>query len=310
MYYINLPITTIPMTNGAGGAYNLTTHHGPGNLRTMTAAKVLTQIVNPCLQQGPITLKNADFNLAAANVDTTKHRDLLNSKILQLGFKQICAAMFRQLCPSYSDQPHAVIEHIRQSAPGTDSQLIVATIHEYFQCLQNASRPFAAHKTLPIDLCGRFIIGLDCRLIPSFCRLYPNHADVHDLSSAVQSAKLPIILAAAQLAKDEVHQLQDITQSVTGSQGFYIQVPAGVPTIHTPSYVIPTYPSQAERTLDKYEAPLAPLKGPPATPYIQTGCFGCKGPHPWMTGGKIVCPHDNDLRAKATANKEYAAYKT
>jgi hypothetical protein len=82
MYYIELLITTIPLTNGAGGAYNLTTYHGPGDLRTMTAAKVLTQIVDPCLQQGPITLKNANFNLATANVDTTKHRDLLNSKIL------------------------------------------------------------------------------------------------------------------------------------------------------------------------------------------------------------------------------------
>jgi hypothetical protein len=29
-----------------------------------------------------------------------------------------------------------------------------------------------------------------------------------------------------------------------------------------------------------------------------------------MTGGKIVCPHGNDPRVKATANKEYAAYKT
>jgi len=71
---------------------------------------------------GPITLENADFNLAAANIDTTKHRDLLNSKILQLGLKQICAAMFKQLCPIYSDQPHVVIEHIHDLAPGPNGQ--------------------------------------------------------------------------------------------------------------------------------------------------------------------------------------------
>ncbi len=307
MYYIELPITSVPMVNGHGVAYNLSTYHGPADLRTMTAANVLAQIVDPCLQMGPTTLKNADFNLAAANIDTTKHCDLLNSKILQLGFKQICTAMFKQLCPSYSDQPHAVIEHIHQSAPGPDGQLIVATVHEYFQCLQNASRPFDACKTLPINLCSRFIIGLDRGLIPSFRRLYPNHADVHDLSSAVQCAKLPIIFAAAQLAKDEVHQLQDITRSVNGGQGFHIQVIAGIPTIKTPSYIIPTYPSQAKRTLVKYEAP---PKEPPTNLYIHTGCFGCKGPHPWMTGGKIVCPHGNDPRVKAIADKEYAAYKT
>jgi hypothetical protein len=140
MYCIELPITSAPMVNGAGG---------PAHLRTMTAADVLTQIVDPCLQMGPVTLENAGFNLAAANIYTTKHRDLLNSKILQLGFKQICAAMFKQLCPSYSDQPHVVIEHIRQSAPGPDGQLFVATVHKYFQCLQNAYRPSATRKTLP-----------------------------------------------------------------------------------------------------------------------------------------------------------------
>jgi len=120
MYYIELPITSAPMTNGpgAGVAYNLSTYHGPADLRTMTAAKVLDQILNPCLQMGPITIENAKFNLAAPNINTTKkHCDLLNSKILRLGFKQICAAMFKQLCPSYSNQPHAVIEHICQSAP-------------------------------------------------------------------------------------------------------------------------------------------------------------------------------------------------
>ena len=255
---------------------------------------------------GPITLENANFNLAAANIDTTKHRDLLNSKILQLGFKQICAAIFKQPCPSYSDQPHAVIEHIRQSASGPDGQLIVVTVHEYFQRLQNASRPFAARKTLPIDLCGRFIIGLDRHLIPSFRRLYPNHANVHDLSSTAQRAKLPIIIAAAQLAEDEVHQLQDIARSVTGGQGFHIQVPPGVSTISTPPYIIPAYPSQAKRTLVKYKAP---AKEPPTNPCIQTGCFGCKGPHPWMAGGKVICPHGNDPRVRANTDKEYTAYK-
>jgi hypothetical protein len=132
-------------------AYNLSTYHGPADIRTMTAAEVLTEIVDPCLQMGPITLENADFNLAKANIDTSKHRDLRNSKTLQLGFKQICATMFKQLCPSYSNQPHAVIDHIRQSAPGPDGQLIAVTVHEYFQRLQNASRPFAARKTLPIN---------------------------------------------------------------------------------------------------------------------------------------------------------------
>jgi hypothetical protein len=101
MYYIELPNTIAPIINENGIAYNLSTYHGPADIHTMTATEVLAKIVDPCLQMGPITLENANFNLAAANINTSKHRDLLNSKILQLGFKQICAAMFKQLCPSY-----------------------------------------------------------------------------------------------------------------------------------------------------------------------------------------------------------------
>ncbi len=57
MYYIELPNTIAPMINGNGIAYNLSTYHGPADIRTMTAAEVLTEIVDPCLQMGPITLK-------------------------------------------------------------------------------------------------------------------------------------------------------------------------------------------------------------------------------------------------------------
>jgi len=49
MYYIELPSTSAPMINGHGIAYNLSTYHGPADLRTMTVADVLAQIVDPCL---------------------------------------------------------------------------------------------------------------------------------------------------------------------------------------------------------------------------------------------------------------------
>ena len=38
-----LPIMSMPMINGHGGAYNLSTYHGIADLRTMTAADVLAQ---------------------------------------------------------------------------------------------------------------------------------------------------------------------------------------------------------------------------------------------------------------------------
>jgi hypothetical protein len=123
----------------------------------MTAAKVLAEIVNPCLQRGPISLSRADFNLQEANTDSTTIKEQLINKILVLGYNSICASVFAILCPGYSDQPHAVLDHIRQASAGPDGQLIVVSVHEFVQCVINALRPFAVQKTLPISICNHII---------------------------------------------------------------------------------------------------------------------------------------------------------
>jgi len=119
------------------------------------------QILEPCLRDGPITLGVADFNLAEANVDAETIRDTIQAKILKLGFKQICSSIFQQLCPGYSDQPHAALEHIRQSAPGPDGQMVTESVIEYFQRMMNAAQPFATEQTYAISVCDRFIQSLD-----------------------------------------------------------------------------------------------------------------------------------------------------
>ncbi len=47
---------------------------------------------------------------------------------------------------------------------------------------------------------------------------YPQHSSAHDLSGAYQRHMLPIILAAAQAAKDECRQIQNITRKIVTSQ--------------------------------------------------------------------------------------------
>ncbi len=49
MYYIELPQTSVNMTNGAGAAYVLTSYHGPADITLMTAEQVLVNIINPRL---------------------------------------------------------------------------------------------------------------------------------------------------------------------------------------------------------------------------------------------------------------------
>ncbi len=120
MYYIELPQTLVNMTNGAGAAYVLTSYHGPADITLMTTKQVLINIINPCLQRGPISLSCANFNLQEANTDSTTVKDQLINKILVLGYDSICASVFAILCPGYSDQPHAILDHTCHVSPGPD----------------------------------------------------------------------------------------------------------------------------------------------------------------------------------------------
>jgi hypothetical protein len=221
--------------------------------------------------------------------------------------------VFAILCPGYSDQPHAVLDHIRQASPGPDGQIIVASVHEFIQRVINASRPFAAQKTLPISICDHIICNLDRRIIPSFRKLYPDHATPHNLDSAIQRKKVQEILAAAQQAEDEVHQVQEIARGIT-DQSFHYKAPLGTPTAETTAapIAVGAYPSQAEHTLAKYESK-GSFPSAAKSPYeqIPCKCFGCGAPSHCFQDkdGNITCPYGHDPLVKANAEHKYRAYQ-
>ncbi len=152
------------MTTTGGVAYNLTMWHGVADLALLTRDQVRTTVLEPSLQDGPILLSPADFNLDDANIGAVTVRKNIHPKILRLGLKQITASIFVQLCPGYSNQSHAVLKHIRQTLMGADSQPVTASIIEYYQRMMNAVHPFTMQGQFAISVCDRFIQGLDCTL--------------------------------------------------------------------------------------------------------------------------------------------------
>jgi hypothetical protein len=295
-FYIELPQTTRVMTNASGLDYNLTSWLGVADLSFLSKEDVRATIFEPCLRDGPITLGVADFNLAEANVDDKTIRKTINAMILKLGFQQICASVFQQLCPGYSNQPHVAIEHICQTAQGPDGQLVSALVIEYYQRMLNALRPFATEKTYAISVCDWFIQGLDRRLVPCFRRLYPMHSTIHNLDGAYQRQQLPIILAVAQAAEDEVKGVQDIARGLLG-QGFYTNVSDNDST---------AFNSQAEQTLARYSEGAKPLIRRDAA--RRKNCFGCGGDHSWMKDKKVVCPCASDPTVAKRAAEMYKKY--
>jgi hypothetical protein len=167
-FYLELPLTTVAMTDSHNVAYNLTTWHGVAGLTTLTSYEVCMLIIKPCLQDGWIALCPANFNLGDANIHAVTVCETIHAKILCLGFKQICASIFVQLCPGYRDQPHAMLEHIYQTSTGSDGQPVTVTVIKYYQCMLNAACPFAMQACYAISVCDPFIQGLDKTLLTSF----------------------------------------------------------------------------------------------------------------------------------------------
>jgi hypothetical protein len=185
-YYVELPQTSRAMLNGVGGGYNLVMNHGPDDLHTLTTQQVQADNLAQTLQDGPYDLQPASFNLTMARTDGTALRSEIEGKILRLAYPTICNTLFLELCPGYSNQPHAALDHIRQVHHNRDGNQVVSTVQAYFQQLMNALRPFSSQREFPISVCQKFQDGLDPRLITGFCRFFSNHSVVQSLSSTHQ----------------------------------------------------------------------------------------------------------------------------
>jgi hypothetical protein len=146
-FYLKLLQMTVAMTNGNNVIYYLTLCHGVSVLLMLTSKEVCTLILALCLQDGPIALCPANFNLGDANIDAITIHKTIHAKILCLRFKQICATIITQLCPGYSDQPHVVLKHIFQMSTGPDGKPVTPTVIEYYQHMLNAMHQFAMQIT-------------------------------------------------------------------------------------------------------------------------------------------------------------------
>jgi hypothetical protein len=105
------------------------------------------------------------------------------------------------------------------------------------------------------------------------------------------------------LAEDEVQSIATIARSSVRGQAF--------------TYSANVYPSQAESTLSHYSSG---YKSDGLSGYRTDNtngsqglgkldcCFGCKGVHPWMKDGVIVCLNRNQSGVCAIAEAAYMAW--
>jgi hypothetical protein len=158
-YYIKLPLTLRALVNENGVQYSITTFIGPSDLRTLSPQEVQAQILNLTIQGDPLDLLPPSFNVRSARTDSIALQMEINQKILCLALPTICNTLFTGLCPGYSSQPHAVLEHIRQVHTDAAGNQVASTVKAYFQQLMSAPRPFSSQWSFLVTICQQFMDG-------------------------------------------------------------------------------------------------------------------------------------------------------
>jgi hypothetical protein len=152
-FYIELPQSSCNMLNGNAQNYSLTSWLGAADLRTISATDFTRNVLAHTLQDGPIDLLCPNFNLTSAKTDSTNIEAEISLKIIRLATPLVLDSLFGQLCPGYSKEPHAALDHVRQTYNDTNRNKVFSSVFDYYTQILAALQPFIDMETLPISVC-------------------------------------------------------------------------------------------------------------------------------------------------------------
>jgi hypothetical protein len=177
------------MTNGHASPYRLTTYLGPDDIRTMPPDVFSRDILGITLQDGPINLLRPEFNLTAAKTDSTIIEAEINMNVIHLATQSVIDHLFNKLCPGYSKEPHAALNHIRQMYNDSNGNTVFSSVFEYYTQILAASRPFINQELLPISVCQAFMALASLLAFVPTSRSTASHKSALPLTSAKSSKR-------------------------------------------------------------------------------------------------------------------------
>jgi hypothetical protein len=210
-----------------------------------------------------------EFNLLAAKTDSTIIKAKINMKVIRLATPSVIDHLFNQLCPGYSKEPHAALDHIRQTYNDSNGNTVFSSMFEYYTQILAASCPFINQEVLPISVCQAFMDGLDSCLLAGFCTYFPDYSKLQERTATHQRKVLQVMLQAALCAETEFNNIRTIVSEVYGGggQAFPAQVNA----------------SQCKKTMTCYGGgDEGTNKSNRTSGRLPLCCYGCGGPHPWL----------------------------
>ena len=165
------------MMNGNNKPYRLTTWLGDTDLRAIAAANFACGVLAHTLQDRPINLLRTDFNLTSAKTDLSNIKAEISSKIIHLASCSVLDTLFNQLCPGYSKEPHAALNHVWQTYNNQNGNTVFSSISNYCTQILATSCLFIDMQVLLVSVCQASIDNLDDCLMPGFCTHFSNYSN-------------------------------------------------------------------------------------------------------------------------------------
>ncbi len=242
-YYIQLPQSSINLTNTNSTGYRLTTWLGAADLRTLSHEEIKRDIINVTNQDGPFDLLAPTFNLTTCPTDSKEVYGKLKSSVVCLASKTIHQTLFMVLVPGYSIKPHNVLDHIWQCYVNNEGKPVQLSTQVYYNTFLNAICLFYDLREYPIDLAGIFQDHINPSLQKGFCSHYPNYGHSCSKATITQRTILVNMLNALIKAKNDVTNICEIVRvEQLGGEQFHVQA----------------HPSVAEKTLQHYSGDTTP----------------------------------------------------
>jgi hypothetical protein len=161
-------------------------------------------------------------------MDSAAIKAVINSKIIHQATPLVLDSLFNQLCPGYSKEPHAALDHIQQMYKDTEGNTIFSSVYNYYTQILAASCPFMDQETLPVSICQGFIDGLNSCLTAGFRTHFPDYSKSQDCNAIHQCKVLEEMHQAALHTESEYKNIRAIASKVNsfGGQAFSAQVNA------------------------------------------------------------------------------------
>jgi hypothetical protein len=182
----------------------------------MSSANLTCDVLSHTLQDGPINLLCPDFNLTLAKKGPTVIEAEISSKIIHLATPLVLNSLFNQLCPSYSKEPHAALDHVRQTYNDANGNTVFLGVYKYYTQILAASCLFINQEVLPVSVCQAFIDGLNHCLTASICTHFPDYSKSQDCAAMHQRKVSQEMLQAALCAETEYNNIRAIALEASG----------------------------------------------------------------------------------------------